>query len=75
MADANNYSYLAKYKNIFGDTRETIRAIQKFINSNNKTVQNEVNLEEDPAASINRILDSQICENTAEEIRKIINKL
>lgn len=60
-------------KNLFGDARATIEAIQKYI-KNNEPVSN-FNMEEDPAASVNRILDSVACEETNAEIRKIINNL
>ena len=59
---------LKKYKNILGDAKETIEAIQKFIsNSQNETT---VDFEEEPAASVNRILNSV----SEEEITMILEK-
>lgn len=63
---------LKKYKGFIGTTKESIEAIQRFIENNNKV--NEV-MEEDPAASVNRILKSVECEETNSEIQKIIDKL
>ncbi len=64
---------LKKYKGFIGTTKESIDAIQRFIEKNN----NEVNavVEEEPAASVNRILKSVECEETNSEIQKIIDKL
>lgn len=66
------------FKNIIGDTKATIDAIQKFISENsfNKTakdVQSEI--EEAPAESINRILNSTVCQDTNAEIQEIIKRL
>ncbi len=74
MSETNKLSSLSKYKNIFGDTRETIRAIQNFISDNSK-YKPEENKEEEPAASINRVLNSTICEDTSNDIAKIIKNL
>ncbi|MBQ4123366.1 hypothetical protein IJD44_06570 [bacterium] len=64
---------LKKYKNILGDAKETIEAIQKFIsNSQNETT---VDFEEEPAASVNRILNSVSEEEITNDIRKIIENL
>lgn len=64
------------YRNIFGDTKATIAAIQRYIERRTpeKMYQN-MEVEETPAASINRILDSTVCEETSSEIQKIINRL
>lgn len=59
------------YRSIFGDTRATISAIQKFIEK--KTP--EVEVEPEPAASVNRVLNSVVCEETNNDIQKIINNL
>ncbi len=59
------------YKNIFGDTRATIAAIQKFIEKKAP----EVEVEAEPAASVNRVLNSVACEETNNDIQKIINRL
>ncbi len=65
-----------KYKNIIGSAKETIDAIQKYINNfSSSNINNNVEIEEEPAASINRILNSTACEETNSEIQKIINNL
>lgn len=61
------------YKNIFGDTKATIAAIQKFIEK--KVPENTVEIERNPAESVNRILNSVACEETNNDIQKIINRL
>ncbi len=66
------------FRNIIGDTKATIDAIQKFISENSlnksaKDVQSEI--EEAPAESINRILNSTVCQDTNAEIQEIIKKL
>ena len=73
MSDIKKLNSFSKYKNIIGDTQDTIRAIQNFI-GDNKPVNMEV-IEEDPAASINRVLNSNICEDTNLDIQKIIKNL
>ncbi len=75
MSELNKLNSLAKYKSIFGDAQATIQSIQKFINSNNKVQKNYIEGEEEPAASINRILNSTVCEDTSNEIQKIIKNL
>ncbi len=65
-----------KYKNILGSAKETIEAIQRYINNfSSSNVNNNIEIEEDPAASINRILNSTASEETNSEIQKIINNL
>lgn len=76
MAEVNKINTI--YKNIIGDTKATIEAIQKYIKNNsvnNKKIIENTQIEEEPAASINRILNSTICEETNSEIQKIINNL
>ena len=76
MTEVNKINNI--YKNILGDTKETIEAIQKYIKNNsvnNKQMIENTQIEEEPAASINRILNSTICEETNSEIQKIINNL
>ena len=76
MAEVNKINTI--YKNILGDTKATIEAIQKYIKNNsvnNKQIIEDTQIEEEPAASINRILNSTICEETNSEIQKIINNL
>ena len=65
---------LSNYKNILGDAKETINAIQKFIEKDKKErLNNEV--EETPAASINKILNSTIDKETCEANQLIISKI
>ncbi len=64
---------LKKYKNLLGDTNETIKAIQKFIS--NKQDENNIEFEEEPAASVNRILNSVADEELTDDIQKIINNI
>lgn len=64
---------LKKYKNIFGNAKETIEAIQKYI-KNNKPETN-IEIEEDPAASVNRILGSVADKELNGDINKIIENL
>ena len=76
MAEVNKINNI--YKNILGDTKATIEAIQKYIKNNsinNKQIVENTQIEEEPAASINRILNSTCCEETNSEIQKIINNL
>lgn len=65
---------LKKYKNIFGNAKETIAAIQRYI-KNNQPENNNVEIEEDPAASVNRILDSVADKELNGDINKIIENL
>lgn len=67
---------ISNYRGIIGSTQETIDAIQRFIAKNSpETIYQNTEVEETPAASINRILDSTVCEETNSEIQKIINRL
>ena len=66
------------FKNIIGDTKATIDAIQRYINENSprNMVKNvEIEIEEAPAESINRVLKAAACEETSAEINEIIRKL
>ncbi len=75
MSETNKLNSLAKYKNIFGDTKETIKAIQNFIKSSQHKVEdNDQIAEDEPAASINRVLNSRV-DDTSVDIQKIINNL
>lgn len=66
---------LKKYKNLFGNAKETIEAIQRYIKSNNKVENNTLEQEEDPAASVNRILGSVVDKEISGDINKIIENL
>lgn len=62
-----------QYKNIIGDTKSTIDAIQKFLA---KSADNDVPVletEDTPCESVNRILNSVVTTN--DDIQKIINSL
>ena len=63
-----------KYMNLLGDTKEMIDAIQKFITQENKINENS-EIEEKPAESVNRILNSVASEEINNDIRKIIENL
>ena len=76
MFESGKETSLSKYKNIIGSAKETIEAIQKYINNfSSSNINNNIETEEEPAASINRILNSTACEETNLEIQKIINNL
>ncbi len=63
------------HRNILGDAKSTIDAIQKFIKENApKRIETEVD-ENETLSSLNRILDSVACEETNAEINKIIKNL
>ena len=63
---------LEKYRGLIGTTRESIEAIQRFIDKNKDENINMV-IEENPASSINKILNAAIEEDS--EIQNIINNL
>ena len=63
------------YKNIIGDTKDTIDAIQRFLDRNEAEKNNSYIKEEQPAHSINRVIKSVLNEDVASEIQKIINNL
>ena len=71
MAEVKKFATL--YKNIIGDTQETINAIQRYIEKNQPQINNKT--EEHPAASVNRILDSISSTEINNDIQKIINNM
>ncbi len=76
MSELSKETVFNKYKNIIGNAKDTIEAIQKYINNYSKeNIQNSANSQEEPAASINRILNSTASEETNSEIQKIIDNL
>ena len=77
MPEFGKEAIFNKYKNIFGNTKATIEDIKKYLNENStsKTEIEEALYEEEPAASINKILNSTACEETNSAIQKIINNL
>ena len=71
MADEKR---LNLYKNIIGDTKATIDAIQRFISKDN-SVERNINSEETPAESINRVLKAAACEDTQKDIADFLKKI
>jgi hypothetical protein len=63
------------YKNILGDTKATIDAIQKYIAQSKVEEVNNIEIEEAPAESVNRILNSVASEEISKDINKIIESL
>lgn len=63
------------YKNIIGNTKETIDAIQRFLEKNSPNQNNNDENEEKTAESINRIIKSVEDEKLSMEIQKIIKNL
>jgi hypothetical protein len=63
------------YKNILGDTKATIDAIQKYIAQSKVEEVNNIEIEEAPADSVNRILNSVASEEISKDINKIIESL
>ena len=63
---------LEKYRGLIGTTRESVEAIQRFIEKNKNEDVNMI-VEEEPAASINKVLNAAIEEDY--EIQNIINNL
>ncbi len=72
MAEAKRFSL---YKNIIGDAKATIEAIQRFIEDNSPNKQNKQEEEPQPAISIKKILESIADEDTSAEVQKIIDSL
>ena len=73
MADGKK---LSLYKSILGDTKATIDAIQKFINENSsRNIEHNVEIEESPAESINRVLKAAACEDTQKDIANFLKKI
>ena len=63
------------YKNILGDTRETIEAIQKYIQDHARgKIEPQIEQEEE-LISLKRVLNSVACAETNAEINKIIENL
>ena len=64
------------FKNIIGDTKATIDAIQRFINSNSQQrIEHNEEIEDSPAESINRILKAAACEDTQKDIANFLKKI
>ncbi len=65
---------LGLYKNILGDAKETIDAIQRFI-AENSPMNKKTETQEKPAESINKILTSVADEEVDEIVQTIIDRL
>lgn len=73
MADEKK---LNLYRNIIGDTKATIDAIQRFIKDNStRNIEHEADIEDAPAESINRILKAAACEETQKDIADFLKKI
>lgn len=66
---------LGRYKNIIGRTKESIEAIQRFLDKHSENKPTDLGNIENPAASINRVIKSVESEETTTEIQKIIKNL
>ena len=64
-----------KYKSLIGNTKESIEAIQRYLDSHSSSKKIQVENTDEPASSINRIIQSTACEETNSEIQKIIDNL
>ena len=56
------------YRNILGDAKETIEAIQKYIKDNARNNFEHTHEKDEELNSLNRVLDSVTCEETKAEI-------
>ena len=63
------------YKNIIGDAKETIEAIQRFLANNSPKKTTSASVEEKPAESINKVLNSVSDEEVDEIVQQIIDRL
>ena len=73
MADIKKGSFL--YKNLIGDAQSTINAIQSFLEKNSKKDRDDMLVEEKPAESINRVLESVASDEINADIQSIIKNL
>ena len=64
------------YKNIIGNAKDTIDAIQRYIEENSKRQPIEhFETEDSPAESINRILKAAACEDTQKDIKDFLKRI
>ena len=64
------------YKNIIGNAKDTIDAIQRYIEENSKRQPIEhFETEDTPAESINRILKAAACEDTQKDIKDFLKRI
>lgn len=73
MSEAKKMPF--NYKNILGDAKETIEAIQRYIEDNARAKAPLENEQQEELTSLNRVLNSVSCEETNAEINKIIKNL
>lgn len=66
---------IKNYINIIGNTKETIEAIQRYLQQFSASPANPEEIGSTPCASINKVLDSTIDEDVKSEVDKIIRKL
>ncbi len=64
------------YKNIIGNAKDTIDAIQRYIEESSKRQPVEhFETEDAPAESINRILKAAACEDTQKDIQDFLKRI
>ena len=64
------------YKNILGNAKDTIDAIQRYIEESSKRQEIErIETEDAPAESINRILKAAACEDTQKDIQDFLKRI
>ena len=64
------------YKNIIGNAKDTIDAIQRYIEESSKRQPIEhFETEDTPAESINRILKAAACEDTQKDIKDFLKRI
>ena len=66
---------IKNYINIIGNTKETIEAIQRYLQQFSASPANPDEIGSTPCASINKVLDSTVDEELKSEVDKIIRRL
>ena len=66
---------IKNYINIIGNTKETIEAIQRYLQQFSAAPANPEEIGSTPCASINKVLDSRVDEDIKSEVDKIIRRL
>ena len=66
---------IKNYINIIGNTKETIEAIQRYLQQFSAAPANPEEIGSTPCASINKVLDSTVDEDVKSEVDKIIRRL
>ena len=75
MSKSERTIKIGNYRNIIGNTRETIEAIQRYLQQFSAAPANPEEIGSTPCASINKVLDSTIDEELKSEVDKIIRRL